>query len=61
MNAPYLRLADDRRGREREGALDVYGALLDPNHDDRYGHVMPGNEEEAAGLLDAHLGGAAAG
>ena len=28
---------------------------------DRYGHLMPGNEEEAAGLLDAHLGGAAAG
>jgi integrase len=22
---------------------------------DRYGHVMPGNEEEAAGLLDALL------
>ena len=28
---------------------------------DRYGHLMPGNEEEAAGLLDAYLGGAAAG
>jgi integrase len=22
---------------------------------DRYGHLMPGNEDEAAGLLDAHL------
>jgi hypothetical protein len=22
---------------------------------DRYGHVMPGNEDEAAGLLDAYL------
>ena len=22
---------------------------------DRYGHLMPGNEEEAAALLDAHL------
>jgi integrase len=22
---------------------------------DRYGHLMPGNEGEAAGLLDAHL------
>jgi integrase len=22
---------------------------------DRYGHLMPGNEEEAAGLLDAYL------
>jgi hypothetical protein len=28
---------------------------------DRYGHLMPGNEEEAAGLPDAPLGGAAAG
>ena len=28
---------------------------------DRYGHLMPGNEGEAAGLLDAYLGGAAAG
>lgn len=24
---------------------------------DRYGHLMPGNEEEAAGLLDAYLAG----
>ena len=22
---------------------------------DRYGHLMPGNEDEAAGLLDAYL------
>jgi integrase len=22
---------------------------------DRYGHLMPGNEEEAAGLLDVYL------
>jgi hypothetical protein len=22
---------------------------------DRYGHLMPGNEEEAAGLLDGYL------
>lgn len=27
---------------------------------DRYGHLMPGNEEEAAGLLDAYLGHEAA-
>ena len=26
---------------------------------DRYGHLMPGNEEQAAGLLDAYLGDAA--
>jgi hypothetical protein len=23
---------------------------------DRYGHLMPGNEKEAAGLLDTYLG-----
>jgi hypothetical protein len=28
---------------------------------DRYGHLMPGNEAEAAGLLDAYLGNASAG
>lgn len=28
---------------------------------DRYGHLMPGNEEEAAGLLDAYLAQAQAG
>jgi integrase len=28
---------------------------------DRYGHLMPGNEEEAAGLLDAYLARAQAG
>jgi hypothetical protein len=27
---------------------------------DRYGHLMPGNEEEAAGLLDAYLTASAA-
>jgi integrase len=26
---------------------------------DRYGHLMPGNEQEAAGLLDAYLASAA--
>jgi hypothetical protein len=24
--------------------------------DDRYGHLFPGNEREAAGLIDAYLG-----
>jgi integrase len=28
---------------------------------DRYGHLMPGNEEEAAGLLDSYLERAANG
>jgi integrase len=28
---------------------------------DRYGHLMPGNEAEAAGLLDAFLSAAASG
>jgi len=28
---------------------------------DRYGHLMPGNEEEAAGLLDNYLSRSTAG
>ena len=28
---------------------------------DRYGHLMPGNEEQAAGLLDGFLAKAVAG
>jgi integrase len=28
---------------------------------DRYGHLMPGNEEQAAGLLDAYLAAAVPG
>lgn len=27
---------------------------------DRYGHLMPGNEGQAAGLLNSYLGGSAA-
>jgi integrase len=53
--APYLRVADDRRGGQREVTVDVHGT---PNISitlERYGHLMPGNEAEAASLLDAYL------
>jgi hypothetical protein len=52
---PHVRVADDRRGREREGALDVHRHASITITLDRYGHLFPGNEEEAAGLLDAFL------
>ncbi len=29
--------------------------LRRPIHDDRYGHLMPGSEEQAAALVDAYL------
>jgi integrase len=51
----HVRLAYDRR-RVNAKALSTYmghatiGITLD-----RYGHLMPGNEDEAAGLLDAYL------
>lgn len=37
-------------------ALMAYlGPLLDPMTFDRYAHLMPGNESEAAELLDEYL------
>jgi hypothetical protein len=51
----HLRLADDRRWGEAK-ALSTYighaSVMITP---DRYGHLRPGNEEEAAGLLDGYL------
>jgi len=41
-------------------ALDLHGALLDPVTLDRYGHLMPGNEGEAAGMLEGYLARAGA-
>ena len=52
---PHLRLADDRRQGEREGALAYMGHANISITLDRYGHLMPGNEAEAADLLDAYL------
>jgi hypothetical protein len=51
----HLCLADDRRRRQRQGAERVHGALEIAVTMDLYGHLMPGNESEAAGLLDAYL------
>jgi len=52
---PHVCLADDRGGREREGVADLHGPPNIAITYDRYGHLMPGNEEEAAGKLDAFL------
>ena len=54
-SADTLREPDDRRRRQREGALDYMGHANIAITLDRYGHLMPGNEDEAAGLLDAYL------
>jgi hypothetical protein len=53
---PDMRLVRLGRGRQRqrEGAGRVHGPLENRGHD-LYGHLMPGNESEAAGLLDAYL------
>ena len=51
----HLRRIDDRRRSQREGALDVFGHVTISITLDRYGHLMPGAEDLAAGLLDAYL------
>ena len=43
-------------GRQRQGALNLYGHASISITLDRYGHLMPGNEDEAAELLDSYLG-----
>jgi hypothetical protein len=50
------RVLDDRGGREREGAERLHGPRSVTITFDRYGDLMPGNLDEAAGLLDACLG-----
>ena len=61
MNAAILTLRS-RLPRANAKALSTYmGHSSIQITYDRYGHLMPGNEEEAAGLLDAYLGAAAAG
>jgi hypothetical protein len=51
----HVRFADDRGRREREGAQLVHGHSSITITLDRYGHLMPGNEDAAAELLDAYL------
>jgi hypothetical protein len=48
-------VAEDRRRRQRKGVLDVMRHANIAITLDRYGHLMPGNQNEAAGLLDAYL------
>jgi hypothetical protein len=48
----HVRLAHDRRGRERESPLELHGP---PSITITYGHLMPGNEDAAAELLDVYL------
>jgi hypothetical protein len=43
----HVRLAHDRGGREREGSLDLHGHSSITITLDRYGHLMPGNEDAA--------------
>ena len=52
---PRLRGADDRRRRQREGPLTFMGHANIRITLDQYGHLLPGAEDEAAGLLDAFL------
>ncbi len=50
-------LAHDWRTEEVEPAKNS-GQMAHPSITitlDRYGHLLPGNEDEAAGLLDAYL------
>jgi integrase len=58
---PYLRLAHDRCRCQREGTSTYMGHASITITLDRYGHLMPGSENEAAGLLDVYLERAVAG
>jgi hypothetical protein len=49
---PHLRLPDDRRWRQRESPSTFMGHANISITLDRYGHLMPGSEAEAAQLLD---------
>jgi hypothetical protein len=52
---PHVRIADDRRG-VNAAALSTYMGHINISITyDRYGHLMPGNESEAAALVDAYL------
>lgn len=51
----HVRNADDRRRCQPKSAPDVHGTLIDTVTLDRYGHLFPGFEEQAAVFLDAYL------
>jgi len=50
-----VREPDDRGGLQREALSTFMGHTSTHITMDRYGHLMLGSEEEAAGLLDAYL------
>jgi hypothetical protein len=50
-----VRVADDRRWCEHQGHLDVHGHSSIQITLDKYGHLLPGSEGEAAEMLDAFL------
>jgi integrase len=52
---PNVRVADDRGRRDREALSTYMGHSSVTITLDRYGHLMPGNESEAAARLDAYL------
>ncbi len=45
----------DRGRRERKGPELVHAAREHDNHADRYGHLMPRNEREAAAMLNTYV------
>ena len=55
----HLRVSDDAAGVNVKALSTYMGTASITITYDRYGHLLPGNEEEAAALLDAHLQGAA--
>jgi hypothetical protein len=52
---PHLRLADDRRRVNAKALSTFLGHASVRITLDRYGHLFPGSENEAAGLLDSYL------
>lgn len=53
--SPHVRQSDDRGGREPKALQTFMGHASITVTLDRYGHLFPGSESEAAVLLDAYL------
>jgi integrase len=52
---PYVRELADRGRRERQAIATYLGHVSIQTTFDLYGHLMPGNEDEAVALVDAYL------
>lgn len=52
---PHLRELDDRRRRQSEGSQTFMDPASITITLDRYGHLMPGSEDEAVALLNGYL------